>query len=488
MIVKYSGGKMEKNSNYKKLIKINKQFQLGVLIFIISIIFIILSRKPYDLNLTIIKMVSCISLIFIFLYILKKRIQKIILEECDYEANLLYLNKILKNGSCKTVHQINLLTTYLMLGMYDKAKGIINQLEKKMSALNSKKYLQVYILNLKYFAESGELENWQNFINSETRLQKHLDKMCKRKRQHFLKQIKFWNEIINQNWGNVIFLMQEMCVTNETQKIVLSYWYAKANENIGKQEEADMHFAYILSHGQNTIYSTWAQESIKTNILQETSVIIKKRQHFDSILCCVGIFLFAISIICWMWIVRFNTNTETILKKYNFMINQRDIEQIYSESYDEYVFEIFIDQKEHEGKFWRVFFEKDIFYYCILKKEGKYYHLLECFKVSPEEMEKYQEFNGYFNEEAVKDVRITLLQFYIEDYIKKYGKVSKKEGYSFPCIGVHNDREIGKIEVGGNLPELECIELQETQWYIWKYYNIDYTNIKTEDIIYNGGV
>ncbi len=479
---------MEKNSNYKKLIKINKQFQLGVLIFIVSIIFIILSRKPYDLNLTIIKMVSCTSLIFIFLYILKKRIQKIILEECDYEANLLYLNKILKNGSCKTVHQINLLTTYLMLGMYDKAKGIINQLEKKMSALNSKKYLQVYILNLKYFAESGELENWQNFINSETRLQKHLDKMCKRKRQHFLKQIKFWNEIINQNWGNVIFLMQEMCVTNEMQKIVLSYWYAKANENIGKQEEADMHFAYILSHGQNTIYSTWAQESIKTNILQETSVIIKIRQHFDSILCCVGIFLFAISIICWMWIVRFNTNTETILKKYNFMINQRDIEQIYSESYDEYVFEIFIDQKEHEGKFWRVFFEKDIFYYCILKKEGKYYHLLECFKVSPEEMEKYQEFNGYFNEEAVKDVRITLLQFYIEDYIKKYGKVSKKEGYSFPCIGVHSDREIGKIEVGGNLPELECIELQETQWYIWKYYNIDYTNIKTEDIIYNGGV
>lgn len=55
MIVKYSGGKMEKNSNYKKLIKINKQFQLGVLIFIVSIIFIILSRKPYDLNLTIIK-------------------------------------------------------------------------------------------------------------------------------------------------------------------------------------------------------------------------------------------------------------------------------------------------------------------------------------------------------------------------------------------------------------------------------------------------
>ena len=77
---------MEKNSNYKKLIKINKQFQLGVLIFIVSIIFIILSRKPYDLNLTIIKMVSCTSLIFIFLYILKKRIQKIILEECDYEA------------------------------------------------------------------------------------------------------------------------------------------------------------------------------------------------------------------------------------------------------------------------------------------------------------------------------------------------------------------------------------------------------------------
>lgn len=92
--MKYSGGKMEKNSNYKKLIKINQQFQLGVLIFIVSIIFIILSRKPYDLNLTIIKMVSCTSLIFIFLYILKKRIQKIILEECDYEANLLYLNKI----------------------------------------------------------------------------------------------------------------------------------------------------------------------------------------------------------------------------------------------------------------------------------------------------------------------------------------------------------------------------------------------------------
>lgn len=488
MIVKYNGGKMEKDSNYKKLIKINKLFQLVVLVFMVAIIFILSLRKPYDLNITIIKLMICISLIFVLIYFLKKRIRKIILEECDYEANLLYLNKIRKNGSHKTVHQINMLTTYLMLGMYDKAKDVIIQLKKKMPALSSRTYLQVYILNLKYFAESGELEDWKNFINSETSLQRHLDKICKRKRQYFLKQIKLWNEIIKQNWENVIFLIQEMCVVNETQKVVLSYWYAKANENIGKQEEADKHFAYVLSHGQCTIYSVWAQESIKADILQETSVIIKKRQHFDIIVYCVSLFIFVISIICWMLIVHFNTNTKNILKKYNFMINQRDIEPIYSESFDEYVFEIFIDKKEYEEKFWRIFFEKDIFYYCILKKEGKYYHLLECFKVGSEEMEEYQEFNGYFDEEAVEDVRITLLQFYIEDYVKKFGRVSKREGYSFPCIGVYSDKEIGKIEVQGNLPELECIELQKKQWYIWKYRNIDYTDVKVGDVIYDNGV
>ncbi len=462
--------------------------QLVLLIFMVAIIYIFLSRKPYDLSITIIKLMSCISLTFVLIYFLKKRIQKIIIEECDYGANLLYLNKIKKNESCKTVHQINMLTTYLMLGMYDKAKDVINQLKKKMPALSSRIYLQVYILNLKYFAESGDLENWEDFVNTETSLQMHLDRISKRKRQYFLKKIKLWNEIIKQNWENVVLLLQEMCVKNESQKIIFSYWYAKANENIGKQEEADMHYAYVLSHGKCTIYSKWAQNSMKSNVSQETSVIIKKRQYFDTFVYCAGLFIFALSIICWMRIAYFNTNTETILKEYNFMINQKDIQQIYSESFDEYEFHIFIDQRNPEGKFWKAFFEKDIFYYCILKKEGKYYHLLECFKVSPEEMEEYQEFNGYFDEEAVEDVRITLLQFYIEDYIKKFGEVSEKEGYSFPCIGVHSDKEIGKIEVQGNSPEIECIELQETQWYIWKYRNIDYKDVKTEDIIYDNGV
>lgn len=46
----------------------------------------------------------------------------------------------------------------------------------------------------------------------------------------------FLEAIDNQNWENVIFLIQKVCVENEMQKIVLSYWYAKANENIGKQE------------------------------------------------------------------------------------------------------------------------------------------------------------------------------------------------------------------------------------------------------------
>ncbi len=471
---------MEENSNYKKLIIINKMLQLVLLIFMVAIIYIFLSRKPYDLSITIFKLMICISLVFVLITCLRKRIQKIIVEECDYEANLLYLNKILKNGSCKTIHQINMLTTYLMLGMYDKAKDVINQLNRKMPALSSKTYLLVYILNLKYFAESGDLENWEDFVNSETSLQMHLDRISNRKRQYFLKKIKLWNEIIKQNWENVVLLLQEMCVKNESQKIIFSYWYAKANENIGKQEEADMHYAYVLSHGKCTIYSKWAQNSMKSNVSQETSVIIKKRQHFDMIVYCAGLFIFALSIICWIRVVYFNTNTETILKEYNFMINQRDIQQVYSESFDEYEFHIFIDQRNPEGKFRKAFFEKDIFYYCILKKEGKYYHLLECFKVSPEEMEEYQEFNGYFDEEAVEDVRITLLQFYIEDYIKKFGEVSEREGYVFPCIGVHSDKEIGKIEVQGNPPELECIKLQETQWYIWKYRNIDYKDVKPD--------
>lgn len=476
---------MEKNINSIRLMKINSVLVLIAIFCPILILGSILCRKDYNLNIVILRTITYISISVMIFRLFKSRFQKIITEECDYEANKQFLNTVMKKEPRRelVINQINFVVTYLMCGMYAEAEPILNKLNEKMENLKAKTYMQIYILNLIYFAECGDAAGWQNFVDSQNSFQKHFQKLRKKDQVAFSEIIEIRSEILKNNWEKVISLIEKIQVTNEANKVVLSYWYAKAKKETGNQDEADRHFAYVLSHGQHTIYAVRAQEEIEMEVSEEQSVIRKKPQRRNKVVYCISILFLVLSLASWIYIVHFNTSTEDVLKKYNFMVNQNQLERIYSEKFDGYVYEIFVDPKQRSNILERLF-GKDIFYSCVFKKQGKYYRLLECYRRDVTRMEPFRNYYLYMDAEEMKETDISFTESYIKDFMEDLGKLSEKEGYTFPTIGVHNQEIVANIEVQGELPQVECVEIKGTKWYIWKYRNINYTDVNTADFIY----
>lgn len=475
MIVKYRGEKMIKKENYNKLIRLNIIFRIALLANIAILILILIMRKSYELNLTILKMIIGIASVFILMNIFKFFIQKIVLEECDYVSHLLYLNKIFRSKSIseRTINQINLATTYLMLGKYVETKDILNKLNEKIKNVSKKNYIHIYILNLKYLAESGDKEAKEKFIQEKWNIGEYLNKLSNK--QYISSEIEIWEEIIKQDWEKVILLIQKMEVVYESSKIVFTYWYAIANKRIGNMDIANENFMYVKVHGINTVYAELVEkENLQGNFKSGQSVVNKKSRYLPKIICCIYIIILIVSFALWFIIVHFNSNTETVLKKYNFTINQKELEKIYSESFDNYIYEIFVDPKQFDGNIYKMFFEQDTFYYCFFKKEGKYYRLLDCYVSDIDEIQEYKNFEGYLEDEDLDKVRIADMEFYVKKYIRIFEKVSQKEEYQFPCIGVYDDERIKDVEVEGKLPEIKIVKIQGKDWYIWKYNNLNY--------------
>lgn len=422
---------MEKNINSIRLMKINSVLVLIAIFCPILILGSILCRKDYNLNIVILRTITYISISVMIFRLFKSRFQKIITEECDYEANKQFLNTVMKKEPRKelVINQINFVVTYLMCGMYAEAEPILNKLNEKMENLKAKTYMQIYILNLIYFAECGDAAGWQNFVDSQNSFQKHFQKLRKKDQVAFSEIIEIRSEILKNNWEKVISLIEKIQVTNEANKVVLSYWYAKAKKETGNQDEADRHFAYVLSHGQHTIYAVRAQEEIEMEVSEEQSVIRKKPQRRNKVVYCISILFLVLSLASWIYIVHF-------------------------------------------------------FYSCVFKKQGKYYRLLECYRRDVTRMEPFRNYYLYMDAEEMKETDISFTESYIKDFMEGLGKLSEKEGYTFPTIGVHNQEIVANIEVQGELPQVECVEIKGTKWYIWKYRNMNYTDVNTADFIY----
>lgn len=442
-------------NNYNKLVSLNLISRITMSACIVLLIFILGFRESYQLNLTIIYVVICITIIFITILLFKLCIYKIVLQECDYSSYLLYLKKKLKGKieSAGAVCQIDFVTTYLMMGMYAEAGNVLKILNKAISNVNAKQYMYIYLLNLRYIAESGAEEADKLLNQTEWDIESRIDK---RRRKCILDQVEVWRAIIDKNWKNVIELLQELEVESESSRVILTYWYAVANKNIGNADVAKSHFEYVRRFGGNTGYVKFAEkENTSENIQIETSVV-KKKYLFGNIIASI---LCLLVLICsfglWGWIVHFNTNTNTILKRYNFTVNQQEVKNIYSEVFDNYDYEIFR--------------YRDNFYYCILKKDNQYYCLLKCYESDMSEMQDYRKFDRYLDDEELNKVQIADMEFYVTNYIESVKNLSKKEKYLFPCIGVYNDERIKNVKVDGELPLIKELKMQGESWYIWKY-------------------
>lgn len=304
---------------------------------------------------------------YIIISIFKLSIQRIVLQKCDYVSHLLYLNKIFKNKNIseRVINQINIATTYLMLGKYAETKDILNKLNAKLHNVNKKNYIHIYMLNLKYLAESQDKEALEKFLQEKWDIVKSLDKVSNK--QYVLSEIKIWKEIIEQNWENVIQLIQQMEVVYESSKIVFTYWYAVANQKSGNVDIANNNFKYVSVYGKNTVYADLVKKENLSEDLKLMQSVVKKRPHYvEKIVYFICIIILFIFFVLWYSIIHFNTNTEDILKKYNFTVNQKEIQKIYSESFDGYVYEIFVDPKQSNNNIYKMFLGKDIFYYCLL--------------------------------------------------------------------------------------------------------------------------
>lgn len=468
---------MVKKNNYNNLIRLNIIFRIVILVNVLSLVFIIITKKPYELNLSIIKVIISIITMYIFISIFKLSIQRIVLQKCDYVSHLLYLNKIFKNkkNSERVINQINIATTYLMLGKYAETKDILNKLNTKLQNVNQKNYMHIYMLNLKYLAESQDKEALEKFLQEKWDIIKSLDKV--RNKQYILSEIKIWKEIIEENWENVIQLIQQIEVVYESSKIVFTYWYAVANQKMGNVDIANNNFKYVSVYGKDTVYAGLVEKEILPEDLKLMQSVVKKRPcYVEKIVCFICIVILFVFFVLWYSIIHFNTNTEDILKNYNFTVNQEKIQKIYSESFDEYVYEIFMNPKQSSNNIYKMFLGKDIFYYCLFKKEGKYYQLLDCYVSDTDEIYQYKSFSNYLDDEELDKVKIADMEFYVNKCVRSFKKFSEKEKYGFPCIGVYDDEKIKNVEVNGKLPEIESFKIQGKEWYIWKYYNINYSD------------
>lgn len=461
---------MTKRENNNKLIKLNIAFQIVMSVNIVIIILILTLRKSYRLNLTIIGILICILNIFIAISVFKILTQRFVLKKCDYISNLLYLEKMLKykTRSEKVIIQIDFVNTYLMLGMYHEAKEVLNKLNEKISGVNTKYYIHIYLLNLKYLAESGDEDARKEFIEQKWNIEEYLGKLSKKR--YVLSSIKIWEAIIDKNWETVIHLIKQMVVVDEASRVVFTYWYAIANKKIGNMDIANEHFTYVKVHGKNTIYAEYAErEDSDTNLQQEQSIVKSKSWNFDKIICFIYVIIWISCFALWYTLINFNKSTDMILKKYNFTVNQQEIEKIYSETYDDYVYEIFVDPKVYDGRIYKIFLEKEIFYYCIFKKEGKYYRLLNCYVSDINEMQEYKNLEGYLDSQELDKVKVADMKLYVRKYARLIKKFGEKVDYEFPYIGVYNDERIKDVEIEGKLPEIKKVKIQENDWYIWMY-------------------
>lgn len=89
---------MEKNINSIRLMKINSVLVLIAIFCPILILGSILCRKDYNLNIVILRTITYISISVMIFRLFKSRFQKIITEECDYEANKQFLNTVMKRN------------------------------------------------------------------------------------------------------------------------------------------------------------------------------------------------------------------------------------------------------------------------------------------------------------------------------------------------------------------------------------------------------
>lgn len=102
--------------------------------------------------------------------------------------------------------------------------------------------------------------------------------------------------------------------------------------------------------------------------------------------------------------------------------------------------------------------------------------MLDCYVSDTDEIHQYKSFNNYLDDEELDKVKIADMEFYVNKCVRSFKKFSKEEEYGFPCIGVYDDERIKNIEVNGKLPEIEPFKIRGKEWYIWKYYNINYSD------------